>query len=103
MCAASERRASELARTPTATSSAMNPRISASAIASLPRSASAEAPCEWPACEWWLTRSTIRASAVGPAPHPGRHRKQQPGEDRRGSAYERDGNREQEDARRYQP
>ena len=42
MCAASESSASELARMPTTTSTAMKPTISASAILSLPRSASAE-------------------------------------------------------------
>ena len=51
MCAASESSARELARIPVTTSAAMKARISARAIASLPRSAPALAPCVWPAWE----------------------------------------------------
>ena len=52
MWAASERSASESATNPAATSPAIRPRISASAIQSLPRSASALTPWEWPWWEW---------------------------------------------------
>jgi hypothetical protein len=46
MCAASESSASEWTAAPTTTSTSMNPTTSASAIFSLPLSASAEAPWE---------------------------------------------------------
>lgn len=42
--------ANEWTMAPTTTSNSMKPTMSASAMISLPRSASAETPCEWPSC-----------------------------------------------------
>src|SRR4051794_22657757 len=66
MCAASESSASDEATMPTTTSTAMKPRISASAIRSLPRSASGSIAwlCPWPA--WAASWGCACADATGP-------------------------------------